>query len=543
MFYKSKLQKQYEEYGRLKEFPLILMGDGRVGKTSLLRNLAGKRFQKGTQSTLVLEDYQIFEAKGAELIPLTKYDLSVQRVKNLVATTYSINDEEQKVSKYNLYFEDELIARTVHDKGFLGGLVKPESKEPFKSLRPFYRVYDFGGQEVFSSVHHIFMNKKAIYLIVFNMTKLNKNDLFRLKFWCESILRNAPRAPVLFVGTFLATFLKKNTKTDLLAVEHKFRSLISTLSGSLNVVREKYNSFYLVENSPHQGSNQLALIKNKLLLVQYSSIFSGKLLAVSKKIKSVYVLFLDNCREESSYMTVQEFKLKAKKCNFSEKEIEEMLEIYSKEGIISYFPGLNLSETENFIFFAPSFLAQALGGFIRDESFHQLAFRTNKKVFSNYRKYIDTGIIRKDLFDVLLQQYTRKEREYVLHLALYSLILFVDPREKKAFIVPVLLPTVIYPKLKYLIGKKREVKFSQPVTATIFLEIVLPFFELPHITDSFLFNAFVRIIFDPTSILDIYLSTRKKLMFVSMGYKINSLLWMRIQAIVEKMSVLEQENF
>eukprot|EP00924_Labyrinthula_sp_SR-Ha-C_P003496 snap_masked-scaffold_15-processed-gene-10.39-mRNA-1 protein AED:1.00 eAED:1.00 QI:0/0/0/0/1/1/2/0/89 len=89
-------------------------------------------------------------------------------------------------------------------------------------------------------------------------------------------------------------------------------------------------------------------------------------------------------------MKVQKFKLKVKKCNFSEEEMEEMLEIYFKEGIISYFKDINLSET------------QALRSFIRDESFHQLAFGTNKKVFSNNRKYIDTGTIRKDLFEVLL---------------------------------------------------------------------------------------------------------------------------------------------
>eukprot|EP00924_Labyrinthula_sp_SR-Ha-C_P001530 snap_masked-scaffold_18-processed-gene-0.31-mRNA-1 protein AED:1.00 eAED:1.00 QI:0/0/0/0/1/1/2/0/90 len=81
----------------------------------------------------------------------------------------------------------------------------------------------------------------------------------------------------------------------------------------------------------------------------------------------------DLFNSQSSYMTVQKFKLKAEKCNFSEEETEEMLDTYSEAGIICYFPGLNLSEDENFIFFAPSFLAQALGSFIRDESFHQLA--------------------------------------------------------------------------------------------------------------------------------------------------------------------------
>eukprot|EP00924_Labyrinthula_sp_SR-Ha-C_P004231 snap_masked-scaffold_3-processed-gene-17.41-mRNA-1 protein AED:1.00 eAED:1.00 QI:0/-1/0/0/-1/1/1/0/76 len=72
----------------------------------------------------------------------------------------------------------------------------------FRTEDTFLRVYDFGRQELFSSVHHIFMIRKVIYLIVFNMINLNKNDLFRLKFWCGSILRNVPKASVLFVGTF-----------------------------------------------------------------------------------------------------------------------------------------------------------------------------------------------------------------------------------------------------------------------------------------------------------------------------------------------------
>eukprot|EP00924_Labyrinthula_sp_SR-Ha-C_P007890 snap_masked-scaffold_28-processed-gene-4.67-mRNA-1 protein AED:1.00 eAED:1.00 QI:0/0/0/0/1/1/2/0/184 len=170
-------------------------------------------------------------------------------------------------------------------------------------------------------------------------------------------------------------------------------------------------------------------------------------------------------------MTVEKFKLKAKKSNFSEDEMEEMLEIYSKEGIISYFKDINLSERENFIFFAPSFLAQALGSFIRDESFHQLAFRTNKKVFSNYRKYIDNGIIRKDLFEVLLKQYTKKEKEYVLNIALHSLVLFADPREKNTFIVPELLPEVKDSKLKISLTPDLVWKTDKPITKEKFMQI------------------------------------------------------------------------
>eukprot|EP00924_Labyrinthula_sp_SR-Ha-C_P010232 snap_masked-scaffold_23-processed-gene-0.45-mRNA-1 protein AED:0.95 eAED:1.00 QI:0/0/0/0.5/1/1/2/0/107 len=100
----SSLQSQYEKHQVLNEVPVILMGDGRTGKTSLLRNLSGKSFQKETQSTLVLEDYPIFQVKYNKFISLTKYDLSAQRVKNMLDVKYTIEHEVQKKSKYNLDF-------------------------------------------------------------------------------------------------------------------------------------------------------------------------------------------------------------------------------------------------------------------------------------------------------------------------------------------------------------------------------------------------------------------------------------------------------
>eukprot|EP00924_Labyrinthula_sp_SR-Ha-C_P007564 snap_masked-scaffold_110-processed-gene-0.14-mRNA-1 protein AED:1.00 eAED:1.00 QI:0/0/0/0/1/1/2/0/375 len=370
---------------------------------------------------------------------------------------YSIGNVVQKESRYNLDFEDELITRTVREKSFVHEYTTSIYSD-FTTYDTFLRVYDFGGQEVFSSVHHIFMNKKAFYLVVFNMTKLNEKDLFRLKFWCESILANTPKAPVLFIGTYLNTFLKKNETLD--GVNYKLKSFLTELSGNLTIVEDEKTIFFPVENAIDSNKSCEKAIKKKLMSIENNKSKLYDLLNPSISIKSVYVLFLDNCREELSYMTVEKFKLKAKKCNFSE---EEMLEIYSKEGIISYFKNINLSET------------QALGSFIRDESFHQLAFRTNKKVFSNYRKYIDTGIIRKDLFEVLLQQYTKKEREYILNIALHNLVLFVYPREKDSYIAPELLPEVKDLKFKLFKGKFKKVDFPQPVTKTTFMKIIYLF--------------------------------------------------------------------
>eukprot|EP00924_Labyrinthula_sp_SR-Ha-C_P010598 snap_masked-scaffold_61-processed-gene-0.30-mRNA-1 protein AED:1.00 eAED:1.00 QI:0/0/0/0/1/1/4/0/355 len=346
-----------------------------------------------------------------------------------------------------------------------------------------------------------------MYLVVFNTTKLKEKDLSRLKFWCESILRNTPKAPVMFIGTFLSTFMKKNKTLE--NINNTIKSFLYKLSGKLTIVEDKETIFFPVDNAIDYDNSLVNDVKKRLIR-RYASSDRSIL------IKSVYVLFLDNCREESSYMTVEKFKLKAKKSNFSEEEMEEILEIFSKEGIISYFKDINLSET------------QALGSFIRDESFHQLTFRTNKK------KYIDTGIIRKDLFEVLLQQYTKKQREYVLNLALYNLVLFAHPREQNAFIVPELLPESIDKKLKELKGSKRVITFASPITVATFVKIISLFLEDNKIVDSHIFKYFARFIFDAKK--------ENKIVLNYIGYEIKSLLWTKIQNIVEEENTFEQEN-
>eukprot|EP00924_Labyrinthula_sp_SR-Ha-C_P010347 snap_masked-scaffold_23-processed-gene-3.37-mRNA-1 protein AED:1.00 eAED:1.00 QI:0/0/0/0/1/1/3/0/254 len=220
-------------------------------------------------------------------------------------------------------------------------------------------------------------------------------------------------------------------------------------------------------------------------------------------------------------MTLEKFKLKAEKCNFSEEEMEEMLEIYSKEGIISFFKKCNLFETK------------ALGSFIRDENFHELAFRTNKTVFSNYRKYIHTGIIRKDLFEVLLKQYTKKKENI--------LVLFTDPRQRNAFIVPELLPEVKDSILKISLTPDFVLKTDNPITREKFLQIVFIFLTYKKLQDSFLYKFFARIIFGPDKILDIFLIKQKELGFRFIGKERDGFLATLIQQLFEESNVNEQE--
>eukprot|EP00924_Labyrinthula_sp_SR-Ha-C_P006200 maker-scaffold_63-snap-gene-0.12-mRNA-1 protein AED:0.21 eAED:0.21 QI:0/0.5/0/0.66/1/1/3/0/611 len=516
----SMLQKRYDEELSLNELQILFMGDGKTGKTSTIRSLCKKRFMKDISSTLVLEDANIFEIKKHNLKPLTKYELSVQRVKNVLAIKYDFDDRVGNTSKFNLPFEKELLERTVQDEEFLK-LFTRDGDTDYKSNNPFYRVSDFGGQEVFSSLHHLFMNPNAVYVLVFNLTKQNNTDMNRLKFWLKSVVKNAARAPIILIGTYLKLFLKKNEKEELERTELKVFKLVSETFTDFQVPKNEEISFFPIENS-NPSSNTISEIHEKLKSFTKEDTFLTKYASTELSLPCVWVLFLDNCREESNYISVKNFKNKGKLCNFTEENLDNMLDIYSRAGIIFYHNNLELSEEANFIFFAPSYIAQALGSFIRDSSLHQLAFRLNSEIFPEYRKYIDFGIIRKTLFNVLLKKYTKEEREYVLKVALSSMILLKYDEKPESFIVPELIPVLKDMRIKPSTETGDYIEFDEPISLTTFLNAVLQYKNEHQPRDILLYRYFARFIFNPDKIVDMFLLTEKKI-----GFKLVKKTWLQ----------------
>eukprot|EP00924_Labyrinthula_sp_SR-Ha-C_P002245 maker-scaffold_19-snap-gene-5.52-mRNA-1 protein AED:0.18 eAED:0.18 QI:0/0.5/0/0.66/0/0.66/3/0/562 len=469
----SMLQKRYDQELSLNELQLLFMGDGKTGKTSTIRSFCKKRFTKDISSTLVLEDTNIFEIKEEKLKPLTKYELSVQRVKNVLAIKYDVDDRVGNTSKYNLPFEKELLERTVQDEEFLKLFMRDNSSE-YESNNPFYRVSDFGGQEVFSSLHHLFMNPNAVYVLLFNLTKQNNKDMHRLKFWLKSVVKNAPRAPIVLIGTYLKLFLRKNEKEELEKTELKVFKLVSETFTDFQVPKNEKIIFFPIENS-NPSSKTLSEIHEKLKSFAKEDTFFTNYFSTELSLPCVWVLFLDNCREESNYLSVKNFKNKGKLCNFTEENLDDMLDIYSRAGIIFYHKNLELAEEANFILFAPSYIAQTLGSIIRDSSLRQLAFRLNSEIFPEYRKYIDFGIIRKTLFNSLLREYTKEEREYVLKVALSSMILLKYDEKAECFIVPELIPVLKDRRTRPSKNTEDYLEFEKPISLITFLNAVLEY--------------------------------------------------------------------
>eukprot|EP00924_Labyrinthula_sp_SR-Ha-C_P000339 snap_masked-scaffold_25-processed-gene-3.2-mRNA-1 protein AED:1.00 eAED:1.00 QI:0/0/0/0/1/1/3/0/649 len=507
------LKDNYDRLTLLNECQVLLMGDGRVGKTSTIRNLFDKSFLLENDSTLVLNDIYIFSINpdSYNWNSISKYELSVQRVKNSLpyVVYYDFDPNQEVETKYKLDFEKELLSRTVSDEKFIEQM--KTSSPGFAKRDVYFRVYDFGGQEIFSSVHHIFMNSNSLYFIVFNMTKISQNDLFRLKFWCESILRNTEKAPVIFIGTYLKRYKRNNDDTNLEKIQNKLQNFVENLSSELNILKNDLNSFFPIENSK-LDSQEKKDIKDKIKSLVSGAAEINKENFLNFKISTAQILFLDNCREQTNIMTLKEFEDKSYSCGFNVWEVEKMLEIYSKVGLICYFPDLDLDADENFIFFAPSYLAQALGAFIRDPNFHELAFRIPSDIFPLYRNYVDSGKISIEIINVLLKEYTEKEKKYIFELSLKNLILVRGENEVDKYILPELLPP-INDKIKPILKNDIEFSFSSPLRLSIFVKVVTFLQREDNISDCFIFKYFSRFIFNNYRIVDIFVKTEKSIGF------------------------------
>eukprot|EP00924_Labyrinthula_sp_SR-Ha-C_P006450 snap_masked-scaffold_57-processed-gene-1.56-mRNA-1 protein AED:1.00 eAED:1.00 QI:0/0/0/0/1/1/2/0/524 len=511
------------------------MGDGRVGKTSTIRSLFDKSFLLDNTSTLVLNDIDIFSINPANYNwnSISKYELSVQRVKNsLPYVVYADFDPNQEVeTKYELDFEKELLSRTVSDDKFIEGMKR--DSYGFAKNDIYFRVYDFGGQEIFSSVHHIFMNTNSLYFLVFNMTKISQNDLFRLKFWCESILRNTEKAPVIFIGTYLRRYNRKNIKdTNLEKIQNKLQNFVENLSSELNILKNDLNIFFPIENSK-LDSQEKKDIKDKIKSLVSGAAGIDKENFLNFELGTADILFLDNCREQTNIMTLKEFEDKSYSCGFEDWEVEQMLEIYSK---------VALEADENFIFFAPSYLAQALGKFIRDPNFHELAFRIPSNKFSLYRIYVDKGKLNKELFNILLKEYSDKEKKYILSLALKSLVLIPVEIENDVFVLPELLPELKRAKIKPSFKSDIKIVFQSLVRLGVFVKVVFLFLKDEDIHESLLFKGFARIIFKNKRIVDIFLNTESEISFTLVQG--NNLEWLKdnVELISEELQKVKENE-
>jgi internalin A len=132
--------KELEEKDYLYEVKLILVGEGRVGKTTIAK-------------TLSVPGYNILDEQTTEGINVTKWNIS---------------NEEFKVGDF-----------------------------PYMRTNFTLNIWDFGGQEIYHSTHQFFLTKRSIYLLVTESRKEDRHDDFY--YWLNIIKILGDKSPVIIV--------------------------------------------------------------------------------------------------------------------------------------------------------------------------------------------------------------------------------------------------------------------------------------------------------------------------------------------------------
>ena len=199
-------------------------------------------------------------------------------------------------------------------------------------------IWDFAGHPLYQAMHHVFLNRRSFYLVVFNLVELcnpetTQQALTQIHFWLNSIRVHTPQTtPVFLVGTRRSKVGEEDISR---AEEILHNDLIEKFGQQL--VRSKEKSFlFAVENSFGGGDDGAVELKNAIeeeasrLMLPDEELpvlwlhFEEKILRRRKKPDCPSCVTKAYLKEmmKGSYRVVEE------------KEFQSMLQFYHDSGVI-----------------------------------------------------------------------------------------------------------------------------------------------------------------------------------------------------------------
>ena len=484
-----------------KRVKLLAVGNGGAGKTSTIRSLLTKRFQADYDSTEVADanvqvsllsaldwrlqkekasvhlmdsDFQqavsqITEDKAVETYTATSEVINVPALNPKVLEAISRADGITDASSYS-----ETSPRFSNRKSKDG--IRKESQKQLTQLRTkssktptmdffclstvqdrnsvSFTIWDFGGQEVFYHLHHLFLTRNGVYLVVLNPIRFLKNsekELESLTFWTDSLSIHAPEAPLAFV----ATRAGEVSQEDVQQIDNMLADFCSDKQ-ELNIMLNNRENlmFFPVENSLKvKNEKYLVPLKAEIHKVVTNENFSGKVHGLNERIKLSWIYIIDSfVREARSHMLFEIMMSYCKRLGVLSDELEKMLTFYAEVGTIVYFPPKNKERSvlNEVAVLNPQWLLKALACYIYDRKIHKKKrFSTEKPFRELLVRYEDTGILSRSLLQHFWRDYTEEEVAFLESLSSTMLLTskYVFDAEKvegatvdaKAYVVPAML--------------------------------------------------------------------------------------------------------
>lgn len=457
-------------FGRSK---LLVVGKGRAGKTSLVKALMHGVFKakeestkgvkltridvsnwKQTSSSYMVEHMQYLfsnadEPRGKKGKPIVQLQSSKKKGKDEQGAVKTPGGK-QLISQAPLE-----TVRADHDTGS-----KPSDKrEPYELAVPMqdikeygrsliahkkdqqslkFTIWDFGGQLVFYTLHHVFLTEYGCYILVFNLLnllnqKLQSEATEYLKFWLFSIKIHAPSAPVILVGSHCFGL----SSDDLKEANSVIRNEV-LLKSSFSWTENANLHFFPVDSEKHAG---IPVLRTKIQQVVARQAYINE----AVPLRFLY-MFEQLMKLKKDYATVDEVAISTTNSGLSSKELLLALMFLNQRGLLTYFS--DPAQLSRLIILKPSWLINALTCVIYDNTIHDHSVYSPKYRNQFLRFQNDQIISNELLMDIWSNAgYSAEEGEFVKLLMVHMLLMCAySYGARDSYLVPTLMTLQISSK-------------------------------------------------------------------------------------------------
>jgi NLR family CARD domain-containing protein 3 len=328
-------------------------------------------------------------------------------------------------------------------------------------------LWDFAGQDVFYSLHHLYLTRYGVYLVMFNMEWLSSTAgddvraecLGFLRFWLNSISVHAVDpadqsiAPIFLIGTH----------KDLVREPREHGAISRLLYDTFHSNPAWRNVVFFKEGETETGRSILCFfpVNNKLgvgdaVICRVQQMIQecvSKEEYVRKLVPFEWMHAMDGLRAQG-HMSVSlgEVMRLAQTCGMPttelplEREVLLMLKFYNEMGVVMHHeePALRelvVLDPANFLIVPATKVICSHAGGMHEQAEHAEARR---QMFRAYDRLCKQGVLDRKLLGVLWRDHLGHERELERLMVKYGLMIPVVEREADAsvdkYLVPSLLP-------------------------------------------------------------------------------------------------------
>eukprot|EP00924_Labyrinthula_sp_SR-Ha-C_P004629 augustus_masked-scaffold_1-processed-gene-6.40-mRNA-1 protein AED:0.45 eAED:0.45 QI:0/-1/0/1/-1/1/1/0/780 len=225
-----------------------------------------------------------------------------------------------------------------------------------------FSLYDFGGQRIFYSLHHLFLTKKGVYVLLFDMRlMLREPTLCRryLNFWLNSLALHAPETPLLILGTYMDEI---HSKEDLEEINNRVVACLEKYPFANDQNLKQNFQFYPISNKTGLGVSEAKKAINRVARSQPY---------MQRKIPLNWTYLIESLlQSRKAYVTTTDFAVEAKGFRiYASSELNKILRLFHDLGLV-----LHLKQTSalaEVVTLRPDWLIRSIGRIIRDKKLHQ----------------------------------------------------------------------------------------------------------------------------------------------------------------------------